>query len=365
MSLHKIILLTSEFPPQPGGIGNHAYNLARELNKKGYCVKVLCDRRSSQGEEEKIFDISLDFEVIRIPRRKIMLISYWHRIIEAYKLAGRCEVFIASGKFPLWLGGLLSLFFQKEYIAVIHGSELLLKNKFLRKLTDLSLKKFDKVIAVSNYTKSLVASLELKNLEVIHNGFALECKVEERKKKHIIPILVTIGNVNQRKGQHNVISSLPLLLKKYPKLQYRIIGIPTEKDRLQELAKELNVDKAVKFYGAVDEAEKCKLLLTSNIFMMLSETTFTGDVEGFGIAILEANHLGIPAIGAKACGIEEAIKNGYSGFLVNNKEPEEISTSIDYIMKNYDEFSHNARNWSANFLWERVINQYIELIETK
>lgn len=364
MSLHKIILLTSEFPPQPGGIGNHAYNLARELNKKGYCIKVLCDRRSSQGEEEKIFDTSLDFEVIRIPRRKIMLISYWHRIIEAYKLADRCEVFIASGKFPLWLGGLLSLFFQKEYIAVIHGSELLLKNKFLRKLTDLSLKKFDKVIAVSNYTRSLIASLNLDKVEVIHNGFSAPYQAEERKEKPMIPILVTIGNVNRRKGQHNVISSLPLLLKKYPNLQYRIIGIPTEKDRLQELAVELKVEKSIKFYGAVEEAEKCKLLLTSNIFIMLSEITLTNDVEGFGIAILEANSLGIPAVGAKGCGIEEAIKNGFSGLLVNNKEPQEILASIDHIIQNYEEFSVNAREWSANFLWQRVINQYIEIIET-
>ncbi len=365
MSLNRITIFTAEFPPQPGGIGNHAYNLANGLKKKGYQVKVLCDRRSEDGEEERIFDASLDFEVIRIPRRKLMLLSYLHRIMEASKLAKNCEIFIASGKFQLWMGGFLSLLKQNTNIAVIHGSELLLPNQFLRKLTDRSLGKFDKVVAVSNYTRSLVSSHVIENVEVIHNGFSMQCEGDQKKEKPLSPILVTVGNVTQRKGQHNVIASLPLLRKRYPEIEYHIIGIPTEKKKLQNLATELKVEKAVKFYGAVQETEKCNLLLTSNIFMMLSETTYTGDVEGFGIAILEANSLGIPSIGAKGCGIEEAIKDGYSGFLVNNKEPEEILTSIEHIMENYVEFSQNARNWSANFSWDRVINRYVEIIGNK
>ncbi len=365
MSLNRITIFTAEFPPQPGGIGNHAYNLAKGLKKKGYHVMVLCDRRSEDGEEERVFDASFDFEVIRIPRRKLMLSSYLHRILEAYKLAKKSEVFIASGKFQLWMGGFLSLLLKNRYIAVIHGSELLLPNKFLRKLTYLALGKFDKVIAVSNYTRSLIASLALEKVEVIHNGFSMYCDGDEKKEKPLSPILVTVGNVTQRKGQHNIIAALPLLLKEYPDLQYRVIGIPTERNKLQEQAKDLKVEKTVQFYGAVQDTEKCKLLLTSNIFMMLSETTNTGDVEGFGIAILEANYLGIPSIGAKGCGIEEAIKDGYSGFLVNNKEPEEILTSIAHIMENYEEFSQNARKWSACFSWDRVINRYVEIIENK
>ena len=116
MSLNNITIFTAEFPPQPGGIGNHAYNLAKGLKKEGYNVKVLCDTRSKDGEEEKLFDASLDFEVMRINRRKVILFSYLRRIIKAYKLAGTSEVVIASGKFPLWIGGLLSFFFFKDQI---------------------------------------------------------------------------------------------------------------------------------------------------------------------------------------------------------------------------------------------------------
>ncbi len=365
MSLNRITILTSEFPPQPGGIGNQSFNLAKNLKKKGYEVKVICDRRSIEGREEEIFDSSLNFQVIRIPRRKILLYSYVHRIIMGFKLAGATDIIIASGKFPLWLGGFLSLFFQTKNIAVIHGSELLQPNSALRNLTNFSLSKFDTIITVSHYTRSLLKSNHFKSVEVIHNGFELNCKLEKEREKPEAPVLVTVGNVTPRKGQQNVIRALPLLLKKYPDLQYRIIGIPTEKEKLQKLARDLNVESSVKFYGAVNELEKCQLLLTSGIFIMLSETTSTGDVEGFGIAILEANSLGLPAIGAKDCGIAEAVENGYSGFLVNSTDPVEILKSVDHILSDYEQLSNNARRWSANFSWEQVINRYITVIETK
>ena len=42
------------------------------------------------------------------------------------------------------------------------------------------------------------------------------------------PQLITVGNLTQRKGQHNMINALPELLKKYPDLHYHCVGIPTE-----------------------------------------------------------------------------------------------------------------------------------------
>ena len=53
MHSNKILLVTSEFPPQPGGLGNHSYNLANQLAKQKYAVTLITDVRSSNGEAEK------------------------------------------------------------------------------------------------------------------------------------------------------------------------------------------------------------------------------------------------------------------------------------------------------------------------
>lgn len=357
------LMLTSEFPPQPGGIGNHAYNLAKGLQANGFSVKLVCDTPSENGREEREFDKHLSFEVVRIPRKKILLVSYLNRIGTAFSLVRESETIICSGKFSLWLGAFLSFFFKRKYIAVIHGSEVMLPNGFLRKITDLSLKRFDSIIAVSNYTKSLVAHLSLKNVAVVPNGFEMDDKTGSQININPVPVLITVGNVTERKGQHNVITALPVLLKKYPDLKYHIVGIPTDKTKLEKLALALNVEDAVIFHGKVSEEEKLALLRQADIFVMLSEATKAGDVEGFGIAILEANAVGIPAIGALGCGIEDAIDDGFSGKLINNNDPKQFKDALEEILNDYETFSRQAKDWSKNFTWDKIIKQYLRTIE--
>ena len=362
MTTHKILILTSEFPPQPGGIGNHALHLAKGLQGAGFGVTLVCDLRSDIGVEEREFDAGLPFRVVRIPRRKIVLFSYVDRIKTAFSLARENEMVLCSGKFSLWVGAFLSLFFKRKFVAVIHGSELRLPNPLLRKLTSLSLKRFEEVIAVSNFTKDLVSHLKLKSIYVVPNGFEMDVPEQLHEKEEPVPVLITVGNVMKRKGQHNVINALPLLLKRFPDLKYHIVGIPTRQERLEKLALDLGVEKAVVFYGKVSEEEKLRLLEQADIFVMLSENTKDGDVEGFGIAILEANALGIPAIGALGCGIEDAIADGVSGRLINNKSPQEFEEALIAILNDYQSYSERAKVWSEGFGWEKVIKDYLKIL---
>lgn len=361
--MSKALILTSEFPPQPGGIGNHAYNLAKGLQDNGFEIQLVCDARSANGEAEKIFDKNLSFEVIRIVRKKIIFRSYLNRIATAFSLLRHNELIICSGKFSLWLGAFLTFFSKNKFIAIIHGSEVQLSNKILRKLTDRSLKRFNKVIAVSNYTKSLISHLSFKEIEVVPNGFEIQLPVIVATKNDPVPVLITVGNVTQRKGQQNIINALPLLLKKYPDLKYHIVGIPTDRDRLEKLALNLGVEEAVVFFGKVSEKEKIELLQQADVFVMLSETTKSGDAEGFGIAILEANAIGIPAIGSLGCGIEDAIDNGVSGKLINPKDPNEFADALEEILNNYETYFQNAITWSQDFKWDKVIKLYLDILK--
>ncbi len=363
-SNQKFLLITSEFPPQPGGIGNHAWHLARSFQANGIDVQVVSDRRSGEGKEEQGFDMSQDFEVVRIPRKKLIFLSYLDRIFKSFQLAKKNDIVLLSGKFSIWVGGLLSLLLNKKYVAVLHGSEVLLPSKIQRRFTNFCLQRFDQLVAVSNYTKSLINHLKLK-ITVIPNGFEIsEFASQPRTLSPDFKLnLVTVGNVTLRKGQHNIIEALPEIKKKYPQVKYHMVGIPTMKDSLIGLAENLNVAEHVVFHGKVSEEGKLKLLKQATIFMMLSEHTAEGDVEGFGIAILEANALGVPGIGARGCGIEDAIAHQQSGILVNHKNKEEIVDAIDTIVGNYPQFSKNAIEWTQHFTWDKIIQQYLEVLE--
>ncbi|MFN0036634.1 MAG: glycosyltransferase family 4 protein [Saprospiraceae bacterium] len=369
-----ILLLSSEFPPQPGGIGSHAYNLARVLASAGYAVTVLTNARGKGRAAEQAFDAALPFRVRRTPRSCIALFTYLSRVAGFLFFLfknPRCTV-IASGKFSLWMGAAGNLFFPKNrYVGIVHGTEINPDGAFSKWLTRKSLAAYDPLVAVSNFTKNLVLkTLPHPNVVVVNNGFDPEKFMprnpgqasEMLQEKHGSPALITIGSLSQRKGQHNVVRALPILRAVFPKVRYHIVGLPNGRKHLEKLAEELGVRDCVEIHGALDDAATSALLHASDVFVMLSENTPDGDVEGFGIAILEANAAGLPAIGSRACGIEDAIRDGFSGRLVNGHDAQELLSALKGILENHSVYAANARLWAEGFTWQQKGKEYLRLI---
>ncbi|MCX8148587.1 glycosyltransferase family 4 protein [Thermaurantimonas aggregans] len=353
-----------EFPPFPGGIGNHAYNLAYELSKCGYNVDVLTEYRTRFIEPEIEFDFKQPFKIHRVKRFTFIYLTYLQRVTQSIYLVivNKYDFIICSAKYPIWIGALLSFILgKKKLFSVVHGSEVLAGSSVIRFLTKISLLRYKTIIAVSTYTKNLLLEQKgYKNIVVIPNGFRefYSSKIEKIKLKGN-PVLITVGNVTKRKGQQNVIKALPTILNVFPEAHYHIVGLPTCYEEFFELAKNLGVDSHVTFHGSVSSENLPVILAQADIFLMLSERQPDGDVEGFGIAILEANSLGIPAIGSINSGIMDAIKNNYSGILVNPHNVHEILQAIENILDQKKAYNQRAKSWSENFTWDRVIQQYI------
>ncbi|MFC4721209.1 glycosyltransferase family 4 protein [Geojedonia litorea] len=361
----RLLIVTSEFPPQPGGIGTHAYHLAKQLQVQGWQVQVLCDQRDLDGSAETRFDSALEINVHRIAMRKPRILMYIKRLQLLFRLTKSVDVVLASGKFSLWAVAFSSYFHHKNYIAVVHGTEVNFKPLVLRQSIAFALKRFHKVICVSNYTRSLIAHLKLKEVHVIPNGIEVS-KWQQVSEAPITlqgqPRLVTVGNVTERKGQGQVIQQLPELLKTFPNLQYHCIGIPTQKEAFLDLAKHLHVESQVTFHGRVADKQLKQLLHSCDIFVMLSAATASGDVEGFGIAILEANALGIPAIGALGCGIEDAIDHQGSGLLIPLNDTSAFCAGIQTILNQKQDYAARAKDWAKQHDWAIIVKRYVEVI---
>jgi phosphatidylinositol alpha-1,6-mannosyltransferase len=115
--------------------------------------------------------------------------------------------------------------------------------------------------------------------------------------------------------------------------------------------------------GSLSNNEKNQLLDESNVFILLSESQSSGDFEGFGIAVLEANYFGLPAIGSFKSGLEDSIKYGYSGILVDPKNTGEIIEALKKISADYVKFSEGAKDWAAQHHWSNIIKRYSKEIE--
>lgn len=364
MNNKQILIVTSEFPPLPGGIGNHAYHLALFLSKHSYSVEVLADQRSYDLKNDLEFDQKVSFVVKRIKLRNQRIFMYFDRVIKTYNSIKRSDLVIATGKFSLWNVAWCTLFLKRPSLAVIHGTEVNFKSFGLRTTVNWALKRFTEVIAVSNYTKKLVSHLNLK-VTVIPNGINTKAWNNNHLRRQELkgyPVLTTVGRVSSRKGQLEVIKRLPKLIHDFPEIHYHCIGIPTEAEDFMVIARSLGVESYVTFHGAVNDKYLKSALVTTDIFVMLSTESITGDVEGFGIAILEANALGVPAIGSKGCGIEDAIADGITGYLINSDDITSFKQAIHAILAKHERFSKEAITWAKNHSWECIVKDYIEII---
>lgn len=356
--------MSSEFPPLPGGIGQHAYNLAQYITAQKIGVSVITDQRRVLGTEEAVFDQTLDFKVYRVALKRFRLLMYFTRIWLLFKHIKTADVVLASGKFSLWIVAFVSLFYKRNYIAVIHGTEVNFSHKILKIAVERSLKRFTKVIAVSEYTKSLVAEVH-PDIVVIPNGIDLKTLDGISPKRLDLkgsPKLLTVGNVTARKGQLHVIRQLPELLKVYPDLHYYIVGLPTEKAAFLKTAEALGVADHITFYGRATDEELYNFLYSCDVFVMLSQHTATGDVEGFGIALIEANYFGLPCIGATGCGIADAIKDGYSGRLVCNTSSAALVAALSAVLTPENHYKTQAQMWAAQHGWSTIIHTYLKVI---
>ena len=85
----KLLIVSSEFPPEPGGIGNHAYNLADHLSLHTFEVTVLTNQRNSNSSVEKSFDREKRFTTIRIKSVRYKILLYVNRIL---KILNYCKM---------------------------------------------------------------------------------------------------------------------------------------------------------------------------------------------------------------------------------------------------------------------------------
>ncbi|GIR29654.1 hypothetical protein CM15mP43_12780 [bacterium] len=60
---NKILIISSEFPPGPGGIGSHAFNLSNGLSKRGYEVIINTKSDYVDKNQEDLFDIKYSYKI--------------------------------------------------------------------------------------------------------------------------------------------------------------------------------------------------------------------------------------------------------------------------------------------------------------
>ena len=275
------------------------------------------------------------------------------------------------------IGYAVKIINRKPAVCVLHGLDLTYKNFIYQKLwVDFFIKKLDKFICVGQETIRVAKKKGIpdEKLVFIPNGVDTEkyfkhCKKSELEKILDIKledkkVILTSGRLAKRKGvawfcEH----VMPNLSENYT---YIVAGDGADRKNIEEVIKNKNLSKRIKMLGYVTDEVRNILFNTCDIFVQ-PNIKVPGDMEGFGISVIEAASCQLPVIAANLEGLKDAIKNGENGFLVESENASTWVEKINELLENNDfrkSFGEKARQYVVeNYSWEKISKRYLEEIK--
>lgn len=163
-----------------------------------------------------------------------------------------------------------------------------------------------------------------------------EIKRRVRSRLGIPPKAKVVGTLGRLVACKNPNLLVQLLTRN--KLAYALIaGSGKEEASLFKLAAELGVVDRLRLVKVKSDQEKWDFLRAMDVFCLLSSEGKNGEVEGFGIVLLEANCAGVPTIAARSGGILDVIEHKSSGILVPPKSLSALDKAVKALWGNPDE----------------------------
>ena len=177
--------------------------------------------------------------------------------------------------------------------------------------------------------------------------------------------LISIGRLAKEKGVTDLIELFKELKEKNPKENYHLhlVGDGAERNKVVDMIYRYDLTKDITVHGYLKKKDINVLFKDTSLYLMTSYT------ESFGLVLVEAMAYGIPCLSyTSAEGANDLITNDYNGYLIENRDKDEMIEKIEYIMNNDNkrkELGKNARSYSLNYTGDIVKKQWIDLLKGK
>lgn len=222
-----------------------------------------------------------------------------------------------------------------------------------------------KVVPISNFTEQeILDKVNLKNSKVINPGIEIGKtlgKIQSDKK-----FILGVGGIKERKGYHVALSAFAVLSKQFPDLHYVLVGDEDVAFQtvLNTIVSRNNLKDRVEFLHRISDQELEKLYRSAELFILTPINTARYHFEGYGLVFLEAARAGLPVIGTRGNGGEDAIKEGYNGLLVDQGDITSTAGAIISILSNPEKRASMGKasiEWARFNTVDREVEKLIEV----
>lgn len=379
--MSRVLLVTNDFPPRPGGIQSYLEELVRRIAGSGrHDVTVYAPQWKGADAFDEAAE-STGYQVVRHPGT-LMLPG---RAVDTRMRRLVAEQAVDT----VWFGAAapLALLAQRaraagagRVVASTHGHEvgwsmLPVASSVLRRIGE----SCDTVTFVSHYTRGRFASAFGPHAALEHLPPGVDTDRfrpdpgarTELRARHGLggrPTVVCVSRLVPRKGQDMLIRALPAIRRRVDGAALVIVGGGPYADTLRRLAVECGVADAVTFTGGVPAAKLPAYYLLGDVFAMPCRTRGAGlDVEGLGIVFLEASAAGVPVVAGDSGGAPETVLDNRTGRVVDGRSVEQIGDAVSGLLADPDRaaaMGAAGREWvMSDWRWETLAGRMADLLQ--
>lgn len=264
-------------------------------------------------------------------------------------------------------------------VTINHGRDVTLPVGIYQWFVPKVFEALDGVISVSRATRDecIKRGMDPDKGVALPNGFDLDRlgsfpdKQESRnrlQKNFHIPLdqklmLLTVGRKVKRKGHEWFVREVMPLLD--DRVVYVTVGDGPQYDNIEEAVVEVPYSDRIFLLGRQPDEVLKQAYAAADLFVM-PNIPVEGDMEGFGIVLLEANMAETPAVAADLEGIRDVIEQGKNGYRSPTLNAHEFAENVQGMLNgNLRQFSQQTRNFvQKHFNWNYVAEQYVKYLQT-
>ena len=379
----RILHVPPEFYPRAAGVANHVLGWARRQVNLGNEVVVVAPEDGAPEVRE--------IDGIRIRRVKTLLRVASAHITPALPfrlLQEPADVFHTHYPMP-WNAdwGVLIARIRRKPVVLTYTSDIggrglkglfgMLYNHTLLRLT---LHLSHRIVVNSPHYPRLSAHLRRHQQKtvVIPPGVDTEhfCPMGMTREAHTVFFVGTLQEHHRYKGLEPLLRAVKVARERVPELRLVVAGEGPKDNVFSRLARELGIERHVRFLGFVPHREIRTWYNRCAVFAMPSlsrcQDGFGMVQESFGMVALEAMACGAPTIVSDVVGMIEGIREYDAAEVVEPGNYREIADKLLYLLGNQKrrrELGQNGRRLAEErYTWQRVTAKtlplYRELLNT-
>jgi glycosyltransferase involved in cell wall biosynthesis len=153
-----------------------------------------------------------------------------------------------------------------------------------------------------------------------------------RKLPSLVPLLLSVGRLREKKGLDVLIRACALLAARGMPFRCEIVGYGEEQDRLAALIDALALNDQVTLSGKLTRDQVVERYARAAVYVQPSRIAADGDRDGIPNVLLEAMAFGLPVVATQVSGIPELVEHRRNGLLVEPDDPAALADAVTLLL---------------------------------